>query len=222
MKQSKLLLSLFVIFMTVVAFNPAMAQSRKDKKKAQQAEWEYEQRKKELQRQKDLDELELSNTEVDMAIPCLEESRSDDEYYRELGEGEHMRRPQARKLAQKMAHSIMLENLEGEVKGLCTDYSKGTLTSTSDLQQIMESELTKVVTATVQRAVNGCEKWRQDRSGMWHCFYTIQIRRDDMVKDMTEALEKNEKISAEFNREKFRKYAKEYMDNAGENDDKEE
>ena len=210
MKQSKFLLSLFVIFMTVVAFNPAMAQSRKDKKKTQQAEWEYEQRMKELQRQKDLDELELSNTEVDMAIPCLEESHSDKEYYRKLGEAKLSNIQMARMQACTQARKMLYIELALEIEGLITDYTNNVLqTEDTAITTLMGNELSKTVGSLYTEIV--CEKNTIDSHGDYHCYVVVQIKKDDFANVMADAISKNEKLSNIISTNQFREYAKDYI-----------
>lgn len=196
---------------------PADAQTRKEKKAAKKAEWEHQQKIKELQRQRELDSIaNLSapqNEVFQQDIPCYAESRSDKEYYRELGEGEDTKRNVARLGAVKMAQSMMRERLAHSVKGLSTDYSKMVNKSgkDSDMEQIIEGEMMNVVDATLNDADNPCERWSQDRSGRYHVYYVIEIKKNEIADKFADAISNNDKLRAEFDRERFRQFAKEYM-----------
>lgn len=217
MKKVMLIGSMLFMAMMMIA-TPADAQSRKDKKAAKKAEWEFEQKMKEMERQRKLDSIaNLSapqNEVFQQEIPCYAESRSDKEYYRELGEGEDTKRNVARLAAVKMAQSMMRERLAHSVKGLSTDYSKMVNKSgkDSDLEQLMEGEFMNVVDAALNDADNPCERWSQDRSGRYHVYYVIEIKKNDMADKFADAISQNDKLRAEFDRERFRQFAKEYME----------
>ena len=197
---------------------PADAQSRKDKKAAKKADWEFEQQMKQMERQRKLDSIanlaKPGNEVFQNDIPCYAESRSDKEYFRELGEGEDTKRNVARLAAVKMAQSMMRERLAHSVKGLSTDYSKLMNKSgkDSDMEQLIEGEMMSVVDAVLNDADNPCERWSQDRSGRYHVYYVIEIKKNDLADKFADAISNNDKLRAEYDREKFRQFAKEYMD----------
>lgn len=197
---------------------PADAQSRKDKKAAKKAEWEFEQKMKEMERQRKLDSIaNLSAPQNEVFqdnIPCYAESRSDKEFFRELGEGEDTKRFNARMNAIKAAQSMMRERLAHSVKGLSTDYSKLVNKSgkDSDLEQIIEGEMMNVVEGYLKDADNPCERWSQDRSGRYHVYYVIEIEKNGLIDKFDEKLSNNDKLRAEYDRERFRQFAKEYME----------
>lgn len=220
MKKIHFALSVMVIAMSVMVCNPAMAQTRKQKKAAQQAEWEFQQKKREMERQRVLDSIENANKRpaesalgsfVD--VPCYDQSRSDKEYYRELGTGKAIDLASARRMALQSAQALMRDRLAHQVKGLATDYSKTMSNSKkgAEMEQIIEGEFTNIVDGFLNDADNPCEKWSQDRTGNFNAFYTIEIRKGDLVDKLAEGLSKNEKLQAEFDRDQFRKYAEEYM-----------
>lgn len=196
---------------------PADAQTRKEKKAAQKAEWEFQQKMKEMERQRALDSIanlaSPANEVFQKSIPCYAESRSDKEYYRELGEGEDTKRNVARLSAVKMAQSMMRERLAHSVKGLSTDYSKLVTKSgkDSDLEQKIEGEMMNVVDAVLNDADNPCEEWSQDRSGRYHVYYVIEIKKNEIADKFAEAISKSDKLQIDFDRERFRQFAKEYM-----------
>lgn len=207
---------MFMAMMMIAA--PADAQSRKDKKAAKKAEWEHQQKIKEMQRQRELDSIaNLSAPQNEVFqdnIPCYAESRSDKEFFRELGEGEDTKRNIARLGAVKMAQSMMRERLAHSVKGLSTDYSKMVNKGgkDSDLEQIIEGEMMNVVDAALNDADNPCERWSQDRSGRYHVYYVIEIKKNEIADKFADAMSNNDKLRAEFDRERFRQFAKEYME----------
>ena len=196
---------------------PAEAQTRKEKKAAKKAEWEFQQKVKEMERQRTLDSIanlsQPQNEVFQKDIPCYAESRSDKEFYRELGEGTDTKRNIARLTAVKMAQSMLRERLAHSVKGLSTDYTKLMNKSgkSSDMEQLMEGEFMNVVDATLNDADNPCERWSQDRSGVYHVYYVIEISRKELTDKLADAISQNDQLKAEFDRDQFRKFADEYM-----------
>ncbi|MBR3412512.1 MAG: hypothetical protein IKG81_07480 [Bacteroidales bacterium] len=216
MKKVLFISSVFLCCMMMLTV-PADAQTRKEKKAAQKAEWEFQQKMKEMERQRALDSIanlaSPANEVFQKSIPCYAESRSDKEYYRELGEGEDTKRNVARLSAVKMAQSMMRERLAHSVKGLSTDYSKLVNKSgkDSDLEQKIEGEMMNVVDAVLNDADNPCEEWSQDRSGRYHVYYVIEIKKNEIADKFAEAISKSDKLQIDFDRERFRQFAKEYM-----------
>lgn len=207
-----------ILFMSLMMLaTPAEAQTRKEKKAAKKAEWEFQQKIKEMERQRTLDSIANLSAPRDEVfqndIPCYAESRSDKEYYRELGEGVDTKRNIARLTAVKMAQSMLRERLAHSVKGLSTDYTKLMNKSgkNSDMEQLMEGEFMSVVDASLNDADNPCERWSQDRSGNFHVYYVIEISRKELTEKMAEAISQNDQLKAEFDRDQFRKFADEYM-----------
>ena len=219
MKKFRFVLSVMVIAMSVMVCNPAMAQTRKQKKAAKQAEWEHQQKIKELQRQRELDSIANLSKPADeefVDMPCYEETLSqgeEDPYFRELGIGEDVDRPKARLLAVDNANSMVKRRIGGVVKGLATDYSKtvSTKSSPANLEQIIEQEYTTIIDKVLRDAAKPCEKWAKNRAGQWVCYYAIWVGREEVADKLADALANNEELKAEFDRDRFRKYAEEYM-----------
>ena len=217
MKKLMFIGSMLFVAMMMIA-TPAEAQSRKDKKAAKKADWEYEQQVKQMERQRKLDSIanlaKPANEVFQNEIPCYAESRSDKEFFRELGEGEDTKRNNARLIAIRVAQSMMRERLAHSVKGLSTDYSKLVNKSgkDSDLEQIIEGEMMNVVEGYLKDADNPCERWSQDRSGRYHVYYVIEIEKNGLIDKFDEAISNNDKLRAEYDREKFRQFAKYYME----------
>lgn len=200
--------------------NNAAAQSRKDKKEAKKAEWEFEKKKKEMERQRVLDSIQNANKRpaaspagVVFDVPCLGVSKSDNEYYRQLGVGEDMDISVAMSNSIQNAQSLMLDRLGGEVKGLATDYSKKFSKSGSgdSKRGLIEREFTKAVNEVLQTADQECEQPAQMPSGAYRYYYVIKIRKGKLVDAMTKAIDQNDELRTEFDRDQFRKYAEDYM-----------
>lgn len=217
MKKLMFIGSMLFVAMMMIA-TPAEAQSRKEKKAAKKADWEFEQKVKEMERQRKLDSIanlaKPANEVFQNEIPCYAESRSDKEFFRELGEGEDTKRNNARLIAIRVAQSMMRERLAHSVKGLSTDYSKLVNKSgkDSDMEQIIEGEMMNVVEGYLKDADNPCERWSQDRSGRYHVYYVIEIEKNGLIDKFDEAISNNDKLRAEYDREKFRQFAKDYME----------
>ena len=162
--------------------NNVEAQSKRDINKAKKEEWKREQERKRqadeqqrkidsIKRAQELEALQAKPAEVfQVEIPCYAESRSDKEFFRELGEGQDLQRNVARLAAVKMAQSMMRERLAHSVKGLSTDYSKLMNKSgkSSDLEQLMQGEFMNVVDGVLKDAdVCETDTWR--RAGVLRC-----------------------------------------------------
>lgn len=222
MKKVKFVLSILVIAMSVMVCNPVMAQTRKEKKAAAKAEWEFQQKKKEMERQRVLDSIANANKRptattspagTTFDIPCMGASKSDKEYYRQLGIGEDMDLSVAQSNALQNAQSLMYDRLGGEVKGLATDYSKKYSKSGSgdSKRGLIEREFTKVVNEVLQNADNACEQAAQLPTGAYRFYYVVEIKKGKLVEEMTKAIDKNDELRTDFDRDQFRKYASEYL-----------
>ena len=210
-----------MIFMAMMMIAvPATAQTRKEKKAAQKEEWEFQQKKKAMERQRVLDSIQNANKRpaaspagTTFDLPCSGKGKSDKEYYRQLGIGKDMDLDIAQQKAVQHAKSIMRDRLGERVKGLATDYSKTYSKSGkgSDMEKILEREFTNVVDKALADADNPCEESAQLKTGEFQYYYVIEIRKNDLANKMSDAISKNDKLRAEFDRDQFRKYAEEYM-----------
>ncbi len=146
-------------------------------------------------------------------LPCSEVNRSDKDYFRQLGVGKDTELAIAQKNALKNAKDLLLGRLGGMVVGLATNYSKTYQKSgkNDDLEGIVESELTTAVKKALDDADNACEKAAVLPSGEIQYYYVIEVRKNDLAEKMSKAINDNDKLRAEFDREQFRKYAEEYM-----------
>ena len=219
MKKVMLIGSMMFMAMMVIAV-PANAQTRKEKKAAQKEEWEFQQKKKAMERQRVLDSIQNANKRPSASpagttfdLPCSGMGTSDKEYYRQLGIGRDMDLSLAQRKAIQSAKSIMRDRLGEQVKGLATDYSKTYSKSGkgSDMEGILEREFTSVIDKALDDADNPCEKPAQLNTGEYQYYYVIEIKKNDLANKMSDAISKNDKLRAEFDRDQFRKYAEEYM-----------
>ena len=219
--RKKLMLIGSMIFMAMMMIAvPATAQTRKEKKAAQKEEWEFQQKKKAMERQHVLDSIQNANKRPTASpagttfdLPCSGVGTSDKEYYRQLGIGRDMDLSLAQRKAIQSAKSIMRDRLGEQVKGLATDYSKTYSKSGkgSDMEGILEREFTSVIDKALDDADNPCEKPAQLNTGEYQYYYVIEIKKNDLANKMSDAISKNDKLRAEFDRDQFRKYAEEYM-----------
>lgn len=201
---------------------PADAQTRKEKKAAKRAEWEHQQKMKELQRQRELDSMQnamarpaVSPAGTTFELPCSDMGISDKEHFRQIGIGKDMDLSLAQRKAAQSAKSIIRDRLGEHVKGLVSDYTKTYSKSGkgSDMEGILEREFTSVVDEVLNNADNPCEKPAQLNTGEFQYYYVIEIRKNDLVDKMAEAIGNNDKLRTEFDRDQFRKYAEQYMKN---------
>lgn len=76
----------------------------------------------------------------------------------------------------------------------------------------MEGEMDKIVEKMVNDASKTCEKFSQLKTGEYQSYIAIQIPKKKMMDDMLNTLTENEELEIEFNRDQFRKFAKERME----------
>ena len=76
----------------------------------------------------------------------------------------------------------------------------------------MEGEMDKIVEKMVNDAAKTCEKFSQLKTGEYQSYIAIQIPKKKMMDDMLNTLTENEELEIEFNRDQFRKFAKERME----------
>lgn len=221
MKKLMFIGSMLFVAMMMIA-TPAEAQSRKDKKAAKKADWEHQQKMEQMRRQHELDSMQramsrnLNAPDGDSyEIPCYSDSRSDKNYFRELGAAKSTAQDEARLDALDNANKMMEKRLSRTVKGLVTNYSKtvGKGDKGKDKESIDEGEYTSIVSGLLKDADNPCENRKyDDRTGVWNWYYVVEIEKNKVVEKTAEAISNNDKLRAEFDREKFRQFANDYME----------
>ena len=147
-------------------------------------------------------------------LPCVDASYDDDDYFKGLGIGTHVNMQSARAAAMDAAQSMLQKRLGGFVQGLTTDYSRTVSgqAPADKVQRLMEGEMEKIVERMVNDAQKTCEKFSQLKTGEYQSYIAIQIPKKSMMDEMINALAENEELEIEFNRERFRKFAKERME----------
>ena len=147
-------------------------------------------------------------------MPCVDASFDNDEYFRGLGVGTHVNLQSARTAAMQSARQMLLERLGGFVQGLTTDYARTVAgqAPADKVQRELEDGFDKLVEKAVNDAQKTCEKFSQLRTGEYQSYIAIQIPKKQLIDDMLNTLTENEELEIEFNRDQFRKYAKNRMD----------
>lgn len=192
---------------------PVDAQTRKQKKEIKQKELKA----KELERQCQLDSLmnrfseSLEHLSEEEKSPCYKESRSDKDYYRELGEGISTDQYDSHIEAVRQAQINMMERLTRVAKELSSEYSKKDTTTNMDytIIQLMENEMINAVTSFYTEIP--CEKVALDAGGIIHTYLVIETSKKDIVNTVTNTIRNNEKLRDIFDSELFRKIAEDYM-----------
>lgn len=146
-------------------------------------------------------------------LPCGEFDKDTKDYFTGLGTAENVNEQNARDGALEAAKGQVRRKLGGMVKGLSTDYGKMMRGSTSqtDVTSIVEGELATVIERTLNDATKTCERMGRTSAGTYKSYVAIQISKEELAKDMSTALSQNDKLRMEYDRERFRKFAEEYM-----------
>lgn len=150
---------------------------------------------------------------IEYELPCGDFDKDTKSHFTGLGTAENVNEQNARDAALEAAKGQVRRKLGGVVKGLSTDYSKllrGSA-SQSDVESIVEGELATVVDRVLNDAQKTCEKMGRTQSGTYKSYMAIQISKEELANKMASALSDNDKLRMEFDRERFRKFAEEYM-----------
>lgn len=148
-----------------------------------------------------------------VAIPCVDASMDDDDYFRDLGIGTSINKQSARKAAVEAAKSMIKSRLGGMIKGVSTDYSRmvSGQAPADKVQRIIEEEFTQVVEKMLNDADKTCEDMYQLASGEFEAYYAIQISKKEIISRTSNVLSQNEELEIEFNREQFRQFVEKRM-----------
>ncbi len=147
----------------------------------------------------------------EILIPCIDESMDDNEYFRDLGTATHINMQSARTGALQAAQDMIMQKLGGYVEGLSETYSRTVAGQAQQekVQRLMEGDMNKVVQEHINHAQKTCEKMYNKGAEGYTSFIAIQIPVKKLIDEMADVLSSNEELEIEFNRERFRKYAKE-------------
>lgn len=138
-------------------------------------------------------------------IPCYKESRSDPNYFRELGVGTSVNEGSAKLAALENAKELMNRRLGGLVKGVSDDYSR-TLSGQAPadkVQRIVESGFHTVIEKMLNDADNPCEDAYDEEGNKITYYYVIEISKQELKKQVSDVLSKNEELETLYQRQKF-------------------
>ena len=147
-------------------------------------------------------------------MPCVDASLDDDDYFKGLGVGTHINLQSARTAAMQSARQMLLERLGGFVQGLTSDYARTVAgqAPADKVQRELEDGFDKLVEKAVNDAQKTCEKFSQLKTGEFQSYIAIRIPKKQLLDNMLNTLSENEELEIEFNRDQFRKYAKDRME----------
>lgn len=159
---------------------------------------------------------DMGNKEIE--LPCSGFDRDTKEYFTGMGVGENVNMQNSRTAAFNAAKNMVLLKIGGMAKGLTTAYNKSMSGSApqDDVSRIVEGEIATVVERMLNDAEQTCEKLYQTPSGTYQSHIAIRISKEEIAKDVADKLSENEKLRMEYDRERFRKFAKEYMEGLNE------
>ena len=141
--------------------------------------------------------------------PCYEESRSDKEFFRELGVFSAADKGEARKGALLQANQLLRNRLGGLVNGIAEDYLINVNGKTDkSVQDMLEESMNIAVVKVINDADNPCEDMYEIEGGKFEAYYTIEISKEVLVDKMAEEIANNEELNLRFKREKFTERAK--------------
>lgn len=154
---------------------------------------------------------DMGNKEIE--LPCAGYDRDSKDYFTGMGVGENVNMQNARTAAFDAAKGMLLRKVGGMSKGLSTSYSKTMSGNVAqdDVARIVEGEIATVIERMLNDAEMTCEKLYQTPSGTYQSHIAIKISKEKIAQEAASALSENDKLRMEYDRERFRKFAEEYM-----------
>lgn len=146
---------------------------------------------------------------IEIALPCVEESYDDENYFRAMGTATNENMQNARTSAIEAAQSMLRRRLGGFAKGLSTDYSR-TIAADAQVEKIqraMEAEITTVIEKMINDADKTCEKMLQNQAGNYESYIAIRVSKKELIKETQSKVSGMQELEVEYNREKFREFA---------------
>lgn len=221
----KKLLFLLVAAMAIMICNPAMGQTRKEKKAAQKEAWQREQQRQremeDMQHQMRMDSLARIKAQMDhqvatFNVPCLEASYDDEDYFRDYGIGAVMNGNEqlARERALRAAKDMIKLRLGEYVQGMTDYFLESYSSDQSDRDAAGNRALTKlngVVDGMLQDAKKICEKPGVDVKGNTNWYVCIEIPKKELNKKLMETLSTDEKFKRDFDADQMQKFMDERM-----------
>lgn len=142
-------------------------------------------------------------------IPCVEFSKDDSDYFRELGIGTNLNQQSARDAALESAKSMLVKRLGGFVQNVSRRYShtvakEGTA---EKIEREMINEMNELMEQMLDNADKTCEDIYRGKDGNYTAYYAIQMPKKHMIKAMEEAFAGRSFNSQQFDQSSFHKYA---------------
>lgn len=144
-------------------------------------------------------------------IPCVEYSKDDAEYFRELGIGTNLNQQSARDAALESAKSMLIKRLGGFVQNVSRRYSHTVVkdATSEKVERDMANEMNELLEQLLDNADKTCEDIYWGRDGNYTAYYAIQMPKKHMIKAMEEAFNGRSFSSQQFDQATFHEYAEE-------------
>lgn len=150
---------------------------------------------------------------TEISMPCGDFGKDTKDFYAGVGVGENTNMQAARIAALEGAKDIVKRKIGGQVTGLSADYSRVMTggAAQNDVQNIIEGEMYTTLNKMLNDAEQVCEKMYKTNSGTYQAHIAIKISKEELIDKTATALSQNDKLEMEFNREQFRKWMKQHL-----------
>ncbi|MBR4535350.1 MAG: hypothetical protein IKO62_01685 [Bacteroidales bacterium] len=150
---------------------------------------------------------------TEISMPCGDFGKDTKDFYAGVGVGENTNMQAARIAALEGAKDIVKRKIGGQVTGLSADYSRVMTggAAQNDVQNIIEGEMYTTLNKMLNDAEQACEKMYKTNSGTYQAHIAIKISKEELIDKTATALSQNDKLEMEFNREQFRKWMKQHL-----------
>lgn len=187
------------------------------KRKKQEAELRELERQEELERIKfEKEKAALMSSGTEISIPCVESSFDDDDYFRDFGvgnvEGNNQQAARARAV---LAAKEMIKSRLGEYVQGVTDYYFGSYSGSKEKDAAESRSRAKIngfIEGMLRDADKVCEKSVVDAKGNLLWYYTVQIPKKELNKQIMDVLSDEAKLKTDFNAEQMQKFMDERME----------
>lgn len=142
-------------------------------------------------------------------IPCVEFSKDDAVYFRELGIGTNINQQSARDAALESAKNMLIKRLGGFVQNVSRRYSHTTVkdATAEKIEREMINEMNELLEQLLDNADKTCEDIYYGKDGNYTAYYAIQMPKKHMIKAMEEAFNGRSFGSQQFDQATFHEYA---------------
>lgn len=227
----KKLFVLLVAMMAIMVCNPAMAQTRKDKKAAQKEAWEAEQKRKaeeaQLLHEMRMDSIRNAQKKAEEAAAKAEKQRrqeaqyttyqipcwqADDEDYYYASASRRRGFNQQNTLATatlRAANQQMQQKIKSALKQVIRDYfDQMDINEKSDEAMHIESAGERIVDTYLNDVMEYCrEQTRPDDEGMIIMYIGIKVSKKGLTDALARGLSQDQKLRLRFDEQKFREDA---------------